>query len=53
MTVDHDSAAAMPDARGESPFATARNRTILGKLALALSLLPWAAFGLIFVFQPG
>ncbi len=38
---------------GESPFAKPRNRTIMGKLALALSLVPPAAMGLSLVFQPG
>ncbi len=39
-------------ARGVSPFAEV-TRTAMGKLALGLSLVPWATFGLMFVFQPG
>ena len=38
--------------RGACPFAN-ETRTILGKLALGLSLAPWAAFGLLCVLQPG
>ena len=36
----------------ESPFAEPR-RTVMGKLALGLSLVPWATFGLVCVLQPG
>ena len=39
-------------AQGASPFAEG-TRTVMGKLALGLSLVPWAAFGLLFVLQPG
>ncbi len=57
MPTDNHAQAAMPDptgadAPGRPPFAKPRNRTILGKLALVLSLVPWAAFGLGLVFGP-
>lgn len=39
-------------AEGASPFAT-ETRTVMGKLALGFSLVPWVAFGLMCVFQPG
>ena len=39
-------------ATGVSPFAD-ETRTGMGKLALGLSLVPWASFGLMCVFQPG
>jgi hypothetical protein len=37
---------------GQSPFAVDR-RTTAGKLALGLSLVPWAMYGLMMVLQPG
>ena len=65
MSTDHDPQAAMPDPTGSdvpgespfastmSPFAMPKARTIMSKLALVLSLAPWAAIGLSLVFQPG
>jgi len=38
--------------KGTSPFATA-TRTATGKIALGLSLVPFAVVGLMFVLQPG
>jgi hypothetical protein len=39
-------------AHGASPFAK-ETRTVMGKLALGLSLVPWVAYGLMCVLQPG
>ena len=57
MSADEGSEVVTPDpledaSPGECPFAR-RNRTANGKLALGLSLVPLAVYGLFFVFQPG
>jgi len=57
MDADNPFGAGVPDSSevtspGESPFAEVR-RTVMGKLALGLALIPWATFGLMCVFQPG
>ncbi len=57
MNADNPYRVGMPDpvdvaSPGRSPFAE-RGRTVMGKLALAFSLAPWAAFGLMYVLQPG
>ncbi|MBC8871002.1 MAG: hypothetical protein H8E44_16375 [Planctomycetes bacterium] len=57
MNADNASGFGMPDplkaaSHGESPFAK-RRRTVMGKVALGLSLIPWATYGLMCVFQPG
>ncbi|MBE3069212.1 MAG: hypothetical protein IMZ66_03145 [Planctomycetes bacterium] len=44
----------LPPASGIPPAAApARQRTILGKIALALALVPWAYLGLVLLLQPG
>ncbi len=57
MDTDNSPGFGLPDpldaaALGQSPFAR-RRQTVLGKLALGLSLVPWAAFGLMCILQPG
>lgn len=37
---------------GESPFAEV-NRTVVGKLAMGLSFVPWVTIGLMCILQPG
>ncbi len=57
MDADNESGSGLPDplnvaAHEASPFAMGTG-TVMGKVALGLSLVPWAAFGLMFVLQPG
>jgi hypothetical protein len=57
MDGENGSGFPMPDpselaSRGASAFAKG-GRVVLGKEALGLSLVPWAAFGLMCVLQPG
>jgi len=57
MDADNESRFGLSDppevaAHGVSPFAKG-TRTVMGKLALGLSLVPWVGYGLMCVFQPG
>jgi len=42
-----------PATEAPPPAAPVRRRTILGKIALVLALVPWAYVGLVVLLQPG